>query len=311
MPTLDVRSVSSQPLPPAPVSPIKAKDSLGCAMSELAVDHVLSGSGMVFRRKAAAGVHKSHVTTPAQDRGLLIGVSLVDGHKRSGGKRGDRRERMFDTGDIYIRDFESDYEADMDGAFDFFLVELTSDFFGSATRLVDRPPSDLARVQASADQVLRHLALALLPALAQPDVASSLFVEQISVAIGAHLLHHHRPDGSTRSSGTHRLGAPAMRRAQEMLVERLDQQPSLERIADALDMSRSAFFESFRTTVGVTPYQWLLSQRVERARRLLLETNLPLMEVALSCGFSDQSHFTRIFRRIEGLSPGRWRRSAQ
>ncbi|MBE9638345.1 helix-turn-helix transcriptional regulator [Salipiger mangrovisoli] len=69
--------------------------------------------------------------------------------------------------------------------------------------------------------------------------------------------------------------------------------------------------KSFRETVGLSPYQWVLRPRVAQARQLLLMTKLPLVEIALSCGFSDHNHFTRIFIRLEGISPGRLRRRGQ
>ncbi|MGK9286391.1 helix-turn-helix transcriptional regulator [Sinorhizobium meliloti] len=60
----------------------------------------------------------------------------------------------------------------------------------------------------------------------------------------------------------------------------------------------------------MTPYQWLLRERINRARTLLLETDASLSEVAISCGFSDQSHFTRVFTNVVGTTPGLWRRTA-
>ncbi|MCA0941987.1 AraC family transcriptional regulator [Salipiger pacificus] len=294
-----------------PVTPSRSRDSLGCTLSDLAMDHVLATRDMVFRRKAARGLHRSHVDTPAQDRGLLVGVSLVDGHKRIGHSRGGRQDRIFDSGDIYIRDFDENYSADMDGYFDFFLIELSPQFLQDADQLTERPCNDLRRIQAQEDQVLRHLALAILPALAQPDAADALFVEQLAVTIGAHLLHRHRGSGDILADAAHRLSPIAIRQAQEMLMAGLDERASIARIAETLEMSRNAFFKSFRETVGLSPYQWLLSQRVDHARRLLLTTDLPLVEIALTCGFSDQSHFTRIFKRLEGTSPGRWRQRSQ
>ncbi|WP_345774973.1 helix-turn-helix transcriptional regulator [Sinorhizobium sp. K101] len=56
-------------------------------------------------------------------------------------------------------------------------------------------------------------------------------------------------------------------------------------------------------------YRWLLRERITRARTLLLESDAALSEVAISCGFSDQSHFTRVFSSIVGTTPGAWRRS--
>ena len=63
-----------------------------------------------------------------------------------------------------------------------------------------------------------------------------------------------------------------------------------------------------RETTGLAPHQWLTRRRVQRARELLAQTTMDLADIALACGFVDQSHFSRVFARTEKQSPGRWRR---
>ncbi|MTH77106.1 helix-turn-helix transcriptional regulator [Paracoccus aestuariivivens] len=289
-----------------------ATDSLGCSTSVLSADHVLCSNEFVFRRKAASGLHHSHVATPAQDRGLLVGISLVDGHRRKGGEAGRVQDRLFDRGDAYIRDFDNDYAATMDGYFDFFLIELSQKFVDEAERITDRGKGRaLSRVQGHEDQILRHLAQALVPALAQPDAFDPLFIEQLATAVGAHLLHNYRSQNGLADDNVSTLAPMLVRRAKEMLMSGEDEKVSIAHIAEALNLSRHGFFRAFRDSTGVTPYQWLLNQRIDHARRLLATTDLTLVEVALTCGFSDQSHFTRVFGRIEGMSPGRWRDRAR
>jgi AraC family transcriptional regulator len=58
----------------------------------------------------------------------------------------------------------------------------------------------------------------------------------------------------------------------------------------------------------MAPYQWLLQRRVDKAKQLMRNAGVPLSEVAVSCGFADQSHFTRVFTRSVGVSPGQWQR---
>ena len=69
------------------------------------------------------------------------------------------------------------------------------------------------------------------------------------------------------------------------------------------------FSRAFRGTMGVAPHNWLLIRRVEVAKEKLLSTQLSLAEVALACGFADQSHLTRVFTGMVGVSPGAWRRA--
>jgi AraC-like DNA-binding protein len=58
----------------------------------------------------------------------------------------------------------------------------------------------------------------------------------------------------------------------------------------------------------VAPHRWIMKRRIARAKKLLIDGGLDLVQIALTCGFFDQSHFTRTFGRSEGHSPGKWRR---
>jgi AraC-like DNA-binding protein len=73
-------------------------------------------------------------------------------------------------------------------------------------------------------------------------------------------------------------------------------------------LSTGHFARAFRQTFGVSPHTFIIEQRVNAAKRLILETGAPLAEIALSCGMADQSHLTRHFTRKVGMSPAAWRR---
>jgi AraC family transcriptional regulator len=81
-------------------------------------------------------------------------------------------------------------------------------------------------------------------------------------------------------------------------------------MAGACGVSPDYFLRMFKSTVGVSPYQYLLNQRVERAKILLSDATCSLAEVALRCGFSHQEHLSRMFRRFTGVAPGRYRRGS-
>ena len=83
---------------------------------------------------------------------------------------------------------------------------------------------------------------------------------------------------------------------------------SLEELASVCDLSVSYFARGFKNGTGVSPHRWLIEMRLEKAKDLLLNTKMPLAEVAVACGFADQCHLTRKFRRATGDTPGAWRR---
>ncbi|MGV2831164.1 AraC family transcriptional regulator [Myxosarcina sp. GI1(2024)] len=87
----------------------------------------------------------------------------------------------------------------------------------------------------------------------------------------------------------------------------LDQDIKLADLAQLVEMSQSHFSRLFKQSMGLSPYQYLLQQRVERAKQLLKKTNQSLVEIALACGFVSQSHFTRQFRQATGVTPKAYR----
>jgi AraC family transcriptional regulator len=82
---------------------------------------------------------------------------------------------------------------------------------------------------------------------------------------------------------------------------------SLAEVAHACGLSVAQFARAFKRSLGLPPHRFLIERRVERARDLLLHTGLPLADVAVRCGFADQSHFTKVFHRVVGTSPGHFR----
>lgn len=158
------------------------------------------------------------------------------------------------------------------------------------------------------DIVVRNLGETLLPAIAQQDKASRLYASHVSLAFLTRLtqLHGIHSIPSTHAKG--RLAPWQEKRAKDVLMSHLDGRTTLEQLAHECRLSRAHFARAFKTTVGMSPLHWLNTKRLERARMLLLNTNLSLEQISSSCGYVDSSHFTRSFQKVEGLPPGTWRR---
>ncbi|MDB5848925.1 MAG: AraC family transcriptional regulator protein [Rhodoferax sp.] len=144
----------------------------------------------------------------------------------------------------------------------------------------------------------------------RPAYANTLPVDQLALAVGIHLMEQYSGLPFANARKARSLSASNERRAKEILSGGLASGVSIAAIAKHCSLSRSHFIRAFRETTGCTPHRWLVLQRVERARELMLNSPLSLAEIALVCGFADQSHFTRAFVQIVGLSPGKWRRGS-
>jgi AraC family transcriptional regulator len=99
-----------------------------------------------------------------------------------------------------------------------------------------------------------------------------------------------------------------IRTTKSLVSERLAERISVEELADGAGLSASHFARAFKASLGMSPHAFVMQQRLERARALIVGTDMPLCEVALVCGFADQAHLSRLFRRVVGFSPSAWRR---
>jgi AraC-like DNA-binding protein len=158
------------------------------------------------------------------------------------------------------------------------------------------------------DSVAGDLLRSIQPTLAAPlGERNALFVDSLAMALATHVAYTYggmRP----RLSTIGRLAPWQERRAKELLAANLSGSVTLDERASACELSIRHFTRAFRASIGMSPHAWLLRNRIEKAKGLLTSSHRVLADVALHCGFADQSHFTRTFQRVAGVSPGAWRR---
>src|SRR3984957_12716699 len=158
------------------------------------------------------------------------------------------------------------------------------------------------------DLVVAQITKSTLPFLGRNDRLSVLALDQFSLVLGAHLIQRY---GVLRKAGRHSTGGLApwqKRRASEILRENLHGCIRLSDVARECGLSTSHFARSFKTSFGISTHRWLIQHRIERAKELIIQTNMSLLEVAVQSGFNNQPAFTRTFQQFVGTSPGRWRR---
>jgi transcriptional regulator GlxA family with amidase domain len=99
----------------------------------------------------------------------------------------------------------------------------------------------------------------------------------------------------------------AVRRVREYIEAHLEENVSIQVLADIAGLSLAHFARAFKRSEGLTPHDYLMQCRVRRAQDLLARTEMPLSEIALASGFADQSHFARRFKEHVGVTPGSYR----
>ncbi|HET8844196.1 MAG TPA: AraC family transcriptional regulator [Ktedonobacteraceae bacterium] len=158
------------------------------------------------------------------------------------------------------------------------------------------------------DPVVTQLGLALCRELGQPSPAGKLYAQTAAQMLAVHLLRHYLSVGRSFKDPSQGLTHPQMRRVIDFIQAHLDQDLSLEALAQQVDFSPYHFARLFRQTTGESPHQFVLRQRIERAQQLLEKTDVPLGHIALESGFADQSHLTQAFKRHLGQTPRAYRR---
>lgn len=159
------------------------------------------------------------------------------------------------------------------------------------------------------DPLLEQLAIALADALRSGAVRDGLYIDTVAHMMAVHLARAH----SVQSRPAILPYTPAVshqriRQLIEFIEANLDQPLTLDAMASQVGISPLYLGRAFKAAVGQSPHQYVLTRRIERARELLRNTDIPIVDVALSVGFSSQSHLSHWMIRHTGVSPAAYRR---
>lgn len=157
------------------------------------------------------------------------------------------------------------------------------------------------------DKLIYQIGIALKANLEFKGMCDRLYTESMAMAISAHLLQFYSTRKLKVKSYSDGLPQARLRQVTEYINEHSAQNPSLIKMAQIVQMSPYYFSRLFKKSTGLTPHQYLLRCRTERAKRLLKTSNLSIATIAAQVGFTDQSHFARHFKRLVGVSPSQFR----
>jgi AraC family transcriptional regulator len=161
------------------------------------------------------------------------------------------------------------------------------------------------------DPLLHHITLVLKTAIEAEGVANRLYAESLTNALAVHLLRRYatcRPPAAACTGG---LSKPKLRRTTEYIDAHLENDLPLTELAAVAQTSLAHFVRRFRQATGQTPHHYVIMRRIERAKRLLTDTEWPLIEIGRRVGFTDQSYFTAVFRKHVGTTPKGYRGGTQ
>jgi AraC family transcriptional regulator len=157
------------------------------------------------------------------------------------------------------------------------------------------------------DPRFEQIGLALLGELHADGLGGRIYAESLATLLAVQLLRHQSTTGLPSPRPSARLSASALRRTTEYVEEHLGEDLSLVAVAGAVGLSPYHFARLFRASTGLSPHQYVIRRRVERARLLLASSDRSLASIAQDVGFASGSHLATHVRRLLGVPPGRLR----
>lgn len=178
-----------------------------------------------------------------------------------------------------------------------------------AEHLLPNGSIDLSERYRIRDPLLQQLLLALHKEVRSGQHNGRLYTDALTNALVTHLLATYSSAAQLTQDAGSEMSQQKLRRAIEYIHDQLERNLSVAEIAMAAGMNPYYFGRLFKQVIGMAPYQYLLDQRIERAKQLLAQTDLPIAEIGYRLGFSSQSHFSAVFRQLTAVTPSEYRKA--
>jgi AraC family transcriptional regulator len=195
------------------------------------------------------------------------------------------------------------HRTNWDQKVEFSVIAICPTLLNQATQELSPREIELIPQVSIDDPVIPQLALALKLEIQTGCMSGKLYGESLGTALAARLVANYavsKPSLEFQASG---LPQSQLKRVIDYIQANLTEDLSILDLAELASMSQSHFSRSFKQSVGISPYQYLIRQRVERAKELLEKRSLSISTIALDCGFANQTHLTKVFRQITGMTP--------
>jgi AraC family transcriptional regulator len=217
---------------------------------------------------------------------------------------------LYGKGDFSITPAAAPFFARWDSDDRLLQMRINSQFIGRvATEALAMNPDRLEVISTfrTRDPQVEAIAMLLLTELKQENLGSSLYIDSLTNLLAVQLLRQY--SASKPHLSLYEGGLPQRQLLQvfDYIDAHLDRDIKLADLAGAIGMSQFHFCHMFKQSIGTSPYQYLLQQRIERAKQLLKQTDRSVTEIALDCGFNSHSHLSKQFRQLTGLTPKAYR----
>lgn len=262
-----------------------------------------SWKGVKLKHYLLPPLEINQITTSSYNVSVQLSPAItIDAHS------GDRMRRVqFVPDDICISPANVSLSARWQQELEVIVVGLEPEFMAEAVRDHINPEQmELMLQLGGKDPFIKATCLALRDELQQGCPGGSLYGETLGAALGVHLVTHYATSQLQPQSYDE---FPARRLSQvlDYINAHLDGDIRLSTLAAMIDMSPFYFCHLFKRLMGISPHQYVIQQRVDRARLLLKQSDHSIADIALECGFGNQSHLTKQFKKQYGVTPKKYR----
>ncbi len=262
----------------------------------------LGWNGLLVERCQYSGGEYRIAPLPVHSIALHLGRPIQMGQKRGGKTHQD----LFPTHHFVVVPAGLPNMCWHTDAADELFINLDPQLVAKTAETIGIDPSQIEVINnfGRYDSQLQHIGLSLLQELRLPGLGGRLYIESLTVQLVIHLLRYHTASGHfLPEPAAHRLSHARLQQTLAFIRDQLDQDLSLADMAALVHLSPYHFARIFKQSIGLSPHQYVIAQRVESAKRLLANRDLSVTQVASEVGFADYSHLTRHFKRLVGVSP--------
>lgn len=222
-------------------------------------------------------------------------------------KGGKTHAGLYGLGDISVIPAKMPFFVRWDSDDRFLQIRIASGFIQSVARDINANPDCLELIPEfrTRDPQIESIGMMLLSELKE-NLGSRLYIESLANVLAVHLLRQYcvKPRLAIYEGG---LPERQLLQVVEYINEYLDRDIKLADLAQLLGISPFHFSRLFKQSLGIPPYQYLLQQRIERAKQLLKQKERSIMDIAFLCGFNSHSHLSKQFRQLTGMTPKAYR----
>lgn len=167
---------------------------------------------------------------------------------------------------------------------------------------------EFREIYSERDPLVEQIGITLLGEASADSPGGRLYSDSLLQTLTLHLIRKYGTPAAAPEPASGGLSGYKLRRVKEFIEAHLEEDLTLSQLAVVADLSQFHFARAFRKSTGRTPQQFLMERRIEYAKRLLSNDEMPIVEVGLRTGFKNQSHFTSLFRKFTSYTPKIWRK---